>query len=114
MRISKLAWSRSRYSFYEKVDWLDIVLSIILGLTTSISRDTIVVEECNLPSGFIDEIASKLKALCNEDTLNPEAEETGLSKIFLKNGVTVKEKLRNPPFFIRIQVFISENLAVSE
>ncbi|WCL47735.1 hypothetical protein [Leptospira sp. GIMC2001] len=51
--------SRS-YRIRETTDWQDVTLSIILGLTTTISRDTIIIDECKSSEMFLTGLASKI------------------------------------------------------
>jgi sRNA-binding regulator protein Hfq len=48
------------YRIRESADWGDITLSILLGLTTSITRDTILVEECAESSQFLSDLAKEI------------------------------------------------------
>jgi len=40
--------------------WSDASLSILLGLTTSITRDSLLVERCPFPTSYAEEIAASL------------------------------------------------------
>jgi hypothetical protein len=48
------------YRVYESSDWQDVALSIVLGLTTTMTRDTLVVETCGVSEEYLNQLAAKI------------------------------------------------------
>jgi hypothetical protein len=52
--------SSKAYRVKESSKWYDVAISVVLGFSTTISKDTLVVEECPLPGGVEKKIAKSL------------------------------------------------------
>ncbi|MCC5813382.1 MAG: hypothetical protein JJT78_01380 [Leptospira sp.] len=48
------------YRVYESSDWQDVAISIVLGLTTTMTRDTLVVETCGVSEEYLNQLAAKI------------------------------------------------------
>lgn len=114
--------SNKAYRVYETSDWKDVTISILLGLTTTVTRDSLIVEECMVMDQYFADLASripennklfqdkleeaireekiKMKIVdvdeSGEDSDQELAEsENGLTKVWLKSGKVIRGKILN-------------------